>query len=69
MLQIRCDTKIENHISNFAEIRRRNGIIDIYIHLIAISVIVPPLIVRLPTNNDNEFEIISFVSYISNGNK
>ena len=58
MLQIRCDTKLENHISNFAEIERRvlywrNGIIDIYIHLIAISVIVPLSLVKLPTNNDN----------------
>ena len=73
---IRCDAKLENHISNFVEIEWRvlywrNDIIDLYtlnIHLIAISV-------RLPKNNDNansivkiEFEIISFVSYSSNGN-
>ena len=68
MLEIRCYTKLENHISNFVEIEWRvlywrNDIIDLYtlnIHLIAISV-------RLPKNNDNansivkiEFEIISF---------
>ena len=66
MLQIRCDTKIENHISNFAEIKRRvlywrNGIINIYIHQIEISVIVPfSLEKKIPTNNANVFEMNSF---------